>query len=313
MNIYKYVIKRILQSIPIVLGISALIFILFNIVSGDPAVVLLGKHAKPNQVISLRHELGLDKSLWLQYKDFLKSLLTLDLGRSWKSNQLISSMLLKGAMNSLLITVPMFILINLISIVIALFLAFRRNSKIDKIIVTTSIAMMSISGLAYIIFGQWVLAYKLNLFEICGFEPGFPHFIPYITLPVIVGVFLSLGSEVRYYRSIIIDEVNEEYVRTAIAKGLSNKKILYKHILKNAMIPILSNAIQEIPFLIFSGIFIEKYFSIPGFGMIIMNAVDNTDFPVIRSATIIISLLIVTFNIVTDVLSNTLDPRIRLE
>lgn len=299
--------------IPILVGVSLLIFILFNVVSGDPTAVLLGKYATPKQMAELKHELGLDKSMFLQYVDVLKSVFTFDFGRSWKSKQLISTMISQGALKSLTVTIPTFILVNVVAVIISFGLAFVRGSFLDKTVVFACVVMMSISALAYILFGQWMLAYKLGIFEICGYESGFPYFIPYIILPVIIGVFLELGHSVRYYRTVVLDEIHQEYVRTAKAKGLSTKIVLFKHVLKNAMIPIVTNTVLQIPNLIMGGILIESFFSIPGFGNVVMQAIYNSDFPVIKATTIVMSVLCILFNVIADVVYTFLDPRIRLK
>jgi peptide/nickel transport system permease protein len=313
MNTYHYVLRRLLYVVPILIGVSLLIFVLFNIVSGDPTAVLLGKYATPKQMAELKHELGLDKSMFLQYIDILKSVFTFDFGRSWKSKQLISNMISQGALNSLTVTIPTFILVNVIAVIISFGLAFVRGSFLDKAAVFGCVIMMSISALAYILFCQWMLAYKLGIFEICGYESGFPHFIPYIILPVIIGIFLELGHDVRYYRTVVLDEIHQEYVRTAKAKGLAIKIVLFKHVLKNAMIPIVTNTVLQVPNLIMGGILIESFFSIPGFGNIVMQAIYNSDFPVIKATTIVMSVLCILFNVIADVVYNFLDPRIRLK
>lgn len=313
MNTHHYVLRRLLYVVPILIGVSLLIFLLFNIVSGDPTAVLLGKYANPKQMAELRHELGLDKSIFMQYIDVLKSVFTFDFGRSWKSKQLISTMMSQGALNSLTVTIPTFILVNVIAVIISFGLAFVRGSFLDKTVVFACVVMMSISALAYILFGQWMLAYKLGIFEICGYESGFPNFIPYVLLPVIIGIFLELGHDVRYYRTVVLDEIHQEYVRTAKAKGLSIKLILFKHVLKNAMIPIVTNTVLQVPNLIMGGILIESFFSIPGFGNIVMQAIYNSDFPVIKATTIVMSVLCILFNVIADVVYTLLDPRIRLK
>lgn len=313
MNIYHYIFRRLIYVVPILLGVSLLIFLLFNLVCGDPTVVLLGKYANAKQMAELKHELGLDKSLFYQYLDTLKSTFTFDFGRSWKSRQLISSMITRGAINSLTITLPILLFGNIISVVISFGLAFIRGSLLDRSVVMVCVMMMSISVLTYILFGQWIFAYKLGLFEICGYEAGFPNFIPYVILPIIIGVFLELGQNVRYYRTIVLDEIHQDYVRTAKAKGLSKQMILFKHVLKNSMIPIITNTVLQMPTLIMGSILIESFFSIPGFGNLVMQAIYNSDFPVIKATTIVVSILCIVFNLVADVLYTLLDPRIRLK
>lgn len=309
--ILKYILRRLAYVIPIMMGVTLFIFILFNVAAGDPTPVLLGKYATAQQMEELRHELGLDKPLFYQYLDLLKSIFSFDLGRSWKSKQLIINMLIQGIKNSLTITVPVFCISGAIAIAVSLFLTTLRNKIYDRLVVISCVILMSISILAYILFGQWFLAFKLGLFEICGYEAGFPYFIPYVILPVIIGVILGLGHDIRYYRSIIMDEASQDYVRTAKAKGLPTNTILFKHILRNAMIPIVGNALAQLPSLVIGSIVVENFFSIPGFGNIILQAIYNSDLPVIKAATILIALSCIFFNILSDVVCVILDPRVR--
>lgn len=309
----SYIFKKIFYVVPIILGVVLCIFLLFNVVAGDPTAVILGKYATAKQMAELRHQLGLDKSLMLQYLDMVKSVFSFDFGISWKTKQPILSMLLEGASNSLTITLPVFFLSNILATSISLWISSLRNKIFDKVVVFVCIVLTSVSILAYVLFGQWFLSFKMGIFEICGYEKGFPHFIPYVALPVLICVFLSLGHEIRYYRSIILDEISQDYVRTAIAKGLPKNIVLFKHVLKNIMIPIVYNAVSQFPVLIMGNLVIENFFSIPGFSNIIVQAIYNSDFPVIKAGTIIISVACIFFNILGDVVSKFLDPRINLK
>jgi len=312
MNIYLYALRRLLYIIPILLGVCAIIFVLFNIVTPDPAMIMLGKHATVAQIAELRHELGLDRPWFLQYLDVVKSAVTFDFGRSWSTKQEIVTMIKSGAIPSLSVTVPSFILSLIISIIISLMVAFYRGKIIDKLTVFICVSLMSISSLAYILFGQWFFAYKLGWFEISGYEYGFPAFIPYVVLPIIIWVILGLGSEIRFFRTILLDEIYQDYVRTARAKGLTEKVILFKHVLKNAMIPIITFTIIEIPFLILGALLLESFFSIPGLGAMTLNAINSSDFPVIKAMTILSAVAYIVFSVITDVCYTLVDPRMRL-
>ena len=313
MTTYHYIIRRLLHAIPILIGVTLLIFLLFNVVAGDPTVVLLGKHATHQQMAELRHELGLDRPLLVQYLDTLRSAFTLDFGRSWATKQQIAQMIQGGASASLTLSVPAFVIASLTAIAIALLAAFFRGTLLDKSLVVVSVIMMSISVLAYILFGQWVFAYKLGWFEIAGYEYGFPDFVPYIILPGSIWIVLSIGSDMRFYRTVMLDEVYQDYVRTARAKGLANRAILCKHVLKNAMIPIITNLVIQLPALILGSLLIEKFFGIPGLGSMTLQAINNSDFPVIKAMTILLSVLYIIFNIITDVLYTFVDPRVQLQ
>ena len=194
----------------------------------------------------------------------------------------------------------------------ALLAAFFRGTLLDRSLVVVSVIMMSISVLAYILFGQWLFAYKLGWFEIAGYEYGFPDFLPYVVLPAMIWIVLSIGPDVRFYRTIILDEVHQDYVRTARAKGLANRTILFKHVLKNAMIPIITNLVTQIPALILGALLIENFFGIPGLGNITLQAINSSDFPVIKAMTILSSMLYIIFNVITDILYTLVDPRVKL-
>lgn len=312
MNIYVYILRRLLYVIPVILGVCAIIFLLFNVVSPDPTQIMLGKHATLKQMEELRRELGLDRPWFIQYFDIVKSAFTFDFGRSWSTKQEISSMIAAGAIPSLTLTVPAFILATIISISISLLVAFFRGKFIDKAMVFICVTFMSISSLAYIIFGQWFFAYFLGWFEISGYEYGFPYFIPYVVLPILIWLILSIGPDVRFFRTIMLDEIYQDYVRTAKAKGLSEKLILFKHVLKNAMIPILTYVVIQIPFLILGTLLLESFFSIPGLGSMTLNAVNSLDFPVIKAVTVLSAVAYILFSVITDVLYTLVDPRVRL-
>lgn len=261
----------------------------------------------------VRRELGLNKPYWEQYIDIVKSAFTFDFGRSWQTKQEIIEMIKLGAVPSMTMTVPAFVISTILAIIISLMVSFFRGSALDRVTVITCVALMSIPSLAYILFGQWFFAYELGLFEISGYESGFPYFVPYIILPVTIWVFLAIGPDVRFFRTVMLDEVYQDYVRTARAKGLSEKKILFKHILKNAMIPIITYVIIQIPFLILGALLLESFFSIPGLGAMTITAVNASDFPVIKAMTVLSAVAYIIFTIITDVLYTVVDPRIRLK
>jgi peptide/nickel transport system permease protein len=241
MNIWAYILRKTINMIPTLLGVCLIVFVLFNLVAPDPALILLGKHGTVEQIAQIHRELGLDRSFLEQYFDILKSAFTMDFGYSWSTKQEIWNMIKAGALPSFSISAPAFIISNFLAISISLMVSFYRGKWIDKSVVIFCISLMSIPSLAYILFGQYTFAYKLGWFEISGYEPSFPNFIPYVILPIIISIFIELGPEVRFYRTAVMDEIFQDYVRTARSKGLGERVILFKHVLKNAMIPILTN------------------------------------------------------------------------
>lgn len=312
MNIYIYTLRRLLYVIPVILGVCAIIFLIFNVVAPDPALIILGKHASTEQIVEIREQLGLNRPYWMQYFDIVKSAFTFDFGRSWSTKQEIVEMIKAGAIPSATLSFPAFFISTVLGIAIALLVAFYRGSLFDKVTVVGCVTLMSVSSLAYILFGQWFFAYKLGWFEISGYDYGFPYFIPYIVLPAIIWVALSVGPDVRFYRTVMLDEIYQDYVRTARSKGLSEKVILFKHVLKNAMIPIITYVVIQIPFLILGALLLESFFSIPGLGSITLNAINSSDFPVIRAMTVLSAVAYIIFSVITDVLYTLVDPRVRL-
>lgn len=309
----KYIIRRLLYMIPVLLGVSLIIFVLFNVVSGDPTAVLLGKNATARQMADLREQLGLNKSLLAQYFDVVKSAFTFDFGYSWATKQEISQMIKQGAYPSICLSVPAFIISTIISLFISVFVAYYRGKGIDLFVRVVCIAGMSISALAYILFFQWFFAYKLGWFEISGFEEGFPNFIPYIALPAVIWIVLSIGPDVRFFRTVILDEIYQDYVRTARSKGLSEMTILLRHVLRNAMIPIITYVVIQIPSLILGALLLENFFSIPGLGGMTLNALNSSDFPVMKAMAILSSVGYIVFGLISDILYTVADPRIKFK
>ena len=299
--------------IPVLLGVSLVIFVLFNMIGGDPTAVLLGKNANARAMADLREQLGLNKPLFMQYLDVVKSAFTFDFGRSWATKQEITYMIRQGAYPSLCLTIPAFVISTVLSLIISLVVAFYRGKGIDLFVRFFCIAGMSISALTYILAFQWIFAFELGWFEISGFEYGFPDFIPYIALPAIIWIILSLGPDVRFFRTVILDEIYQDYVRTARAKGLSEVSILLKHVLRNAMIPIITYVVIQIPFLILGALLLESFFGIPGLGGITLNALNSSDFPVIKAMAILSSVIYILFSLLSDILYTFADPRVKLK
>ncbi len=308
---WAYIIRRLLQAIPTVFGVTLIVFILFNVVADNPAVTLLGNKATPEAVEALSKEMGTDKSLPAQYLQFLKEAVLFDFGDSWKTNRPVRDMLLEGVGPSLSVTMPAFLLATLIAVALALFCAFYRDSFADRTTVIFSVAGMSISSLAYIIFGQYFIAFEWNLLPIFGHE-GSIRGVVFLILPWVIWIALSVGQEVRFFRTAVLEEMGQDYVRTAAAKGLGTGRILFKHILKNAMIPVITRLVISIPFLFVGSLLLEKFFGIPGLGDMSYTAITQQDFPVIKAMTYFSAIAYIVFNLVSDILYAVVDPRVRL-
>ena len=309
-----YIIRRLLYTIPIVFGVLLLTFILFTVVGGDISFEIAGKNATPETIREIREEYGFNKPLvfsWdSQFVRHFKSALTFDFGRALDREPVIDK-IKRGVGPSLGLTVPIFFGEVIISVAIALFVAFLRGTIWDIAAVLLCVAGMSIPYLSFILFGQYFLAYKWGLFPVF-FSPDLS--IPqYVALPVIIGIVTGLGSNVRFYRTVMLDEIRSDYVRTAFAKGLDAKRVLFKHVLKNAMIPILTQVVLAIPFLFLGSLLLERFFGIPGLGYLMVEAIGARDYFVINAMTYISAILFVIFNVITDVCYALVDPRISFD
>lgn len=307
-----YFTRRTLYLIPVLLGVCLVIFVLFNIVAGDPTPLLLGKNATAEQMAELREQMGLNRAWYFQYFDIVKSAFTFDFGRSWATKQQISAMIASGVGPTLTLTVPAFVISTVCALFVSLIVAYYRGGKVDFTVRAACIAGMSIPSLSYILFFQYFFAYKQGLFPIQGYDEGFPYFIPFIVLPGIIWIVLSIGPDVRFFRTILLDEMYQDYVRTARAKGLKELTVLVKHVLRNALIPIITYVIIQLPFLILGAILLENFFSIPGIGSMILSALNSNDFPVLKALAIIMSIALILFSLLTDFLYTLADPRVKL-
>ncbi len=306
---WAYFIRRLLYSIPIMFGVALVVFSLFNLVGGDPAAVMLGKHATAERVASVRAELGLDQPLYVQFGGYLKQIITFDFGRSYTTREQIRDRIWNGIFPTLSLTIPAFFITAFLSLFIGLVVSYYRGRWIDRVSLVFFVLLMSLPGLAYILFGQYVLAHKLHLFPISGYSSDWSERMSYLALPVLISVLLNLGSDIRFFRNSIIEEVNQDYVRTARAKGLQEKWVYLKHVLKNSMIPVITYTVIQIPYLVLGSILLESFFSIPGIGGMTVEAINNSDFPVLKAMTTVISMLYILTTLFTDILYRMVDPR----
>ena len=298
--------------IPILIGVTFLTFSLFNLVGGDPAIRFAGKHATPERVAEIRTELGLDRSLGEQYLFFVKQIVTFDYGRSWATRQEISTMITDGLGATLSLTTPAFLASVVFCIGLALFAVYGRGTVLDRGTVVVCLGLLSVSSLVYILALQYLLAFKKGMFPISGWDPSWTGRWEYLVLPWIILFVLSLGPNILIYRTVIMDEVFQDYVRTARAKGLAEKYVFARHVLKNAMIPIITVVVIEMPFLITGSVLIENFFGIPGLGGTLIKALNDSDFPVIKAFTVISAIAYMVFNLLADVLYSAVDPRVKL-
>ena len=309
-----YIIRRLWQMIPTLLGVILLVFVIFNLVGGDPAYVLAGKISNQEQIDNIRKQLGVDQPYYVQLAIFAKQVVTGDFGSSWSTNERISNILGTRLGPSLMVLVPILILETILAIGFALAVAYVRGSLTDRAVMIVCTAGMSISILVYIIVFQYWLAYKLGWFPVQGWGNGFwENLLVYSSLPIVIGLVVSIAPNLRLYRTFVLDEINQDYVRTARAKGLSDNKILWVHVLRNASIPIITHVMAGLPGLLIGAFLIERFFSIPGIGREVILAVERSDFPVVKAITIYVAVATMIVNLLADLMYRAVDPRVQLK
>ncbi len=322
-----YIIRRALYAIPILIGVNVLTFVLFFVVNSpdDMARMQLGEKRLTEEAIQgWKQERGYDKPLlWNSSEEglekvtdtifFKKSirLFLFDFGRS-DSGRDISFDISQRMWPSLAIAIPGLIVGLLVNITFALLIAFFRGTYLDITGVVFCVILMSISGLFYIIGGQFLVGKLMNLVPISGYDTGLES-IKFLVLPVLVGLVGGIGSGTRWYRTIFLEEIGKDYVRTARSKGLSERLVMFRHVLKNAMIPILTGVVVVLPMLFMGSLITESFFGIPGLGSYTLDAITSQDFAIVRSMVFLGSVLYIIGLLLTDISYTLVDPRVRLQ
>ena len=314
----RYVTRRILETIPTTIGILLLTFVLFNVVGGSPAEVVLGKNATAESIAAFNRKWGYDKPLILgdrsggglfdsQFGHFIGDLCKGDFGYSIENQEPVIDVLKRGVGPSLSLTVPILVGGVIVALMLATVAAALRGGWADRTILFASAVLMSVNYVVWVLAGQFFLSYKAGIFPVWGYEN-----VWYLALPVLIGILSSLGTDVRFFRTVILDEVYKPYVLTARAKGLSPVVVMTRHVLRNALIPIVTYVSLSIPYLFTGSLLLESFFGIPGLGSVSINAIHSADMAVVRAIVVLGALLYQFVNLATDLLYAALDPRVRL-
>jgi peptide/nickel transport system permease protein len=311
---WAYLIRRLWQMVPTLIGVVMLVFFLFKYFGADPAVILGGLNATQEQVAAISAQLGLDKPWYVQLGIYLKQIVTFDWGRSWATNESLANLFATRLPATLTVMIPILILDTLVALPIAMWVAYRRGSLSDRTIMVITTVALSISFLVYIIIGQYVFAFQLGWFPVQGWSDStLTNLLTYVPLPALLAVMVGVSPQTRLYRSFFLDELGHDYVRTARAKGMRENVVLFRHVLRNAMIPILTNIGYSLPGIFVGSFLIEIFFSIPGLGREVYLAVNRGDYPVIQAATVYLAMLTMLINLATDLLYKLVDPRVVLK
>ena len=322
-----YILRRLLYAVPIVLGVNVLTFVLFFVVNtpDDMARMFLGeKRVTPEQIQQWKAERGYDKPLFYNpraqglerftetiFAQKSLGLFLFDFGKS-DSGRDIGQDIRTRMWPSLAIAVPTLLVGLAFNISLALLVVYLRGTALDTGAVVLTVALMSISSLFYIIGGQYVFGKLMRLVPISGYEPGLDG-LRFLVLPVAVGVISGIGSGTRWYRTLFLEEMGKDYVRTARAKGLSEAVVLFRHVLRNALIPILTGVVVILPLLFLGSLIIESFFGIPGLGSYTIEAINRQDFAIVRAMVFLGTVLYILGLLLTDISYTLVDPRVRLQ
>ena len=312
----RYMVRRLLYAIPILIGVMLLTFVLFY-ASSTPEQIARGnlsaKNPTQEQILDWEKQHGYDKPLHEQFAKHMKQLMLFQFGKSDSLNgEDIWTRIRSAAPRSFIIASMVFFSALLTAICFAISVAYFRGTYIDYAGTFLCVLLMSIVYVVYIISGQFLLGKVLKYFPLAGWHDG-ASALRFALLPTIVGVVNGLGASVRLYRTFLLDEMSQDYIRTARAKGVSEHRILFQHVLKNAAIPILTTVVQVIPALFLGSLLLESFFNIPGLGGWLFDAITNKDFAVVRAMVYLGTLVTIVGYILTDISYAMVDPRVRLE
>ena len=326
-TVFAYLIRRLLYAIPILIGVNLITFALFFVVNtpDDMARLQLGvKRVTPEAIEKWKAERGYDKPLlWNAAEQgaakatetifYAKSvrMFAFDFGRADDGRD-IAREIRHRMWPSLAIAVPTFVLSLFVTVSFALLLVFFRGTALDIYGTVLCVALMSVSGLFYIIGGQWIVSKIWHWVPISGYAPGLDG-VKFLVLPVIISIIGGIGAGARWYRTIFLEEIGRDYVRTARAKGLSENAVLFRHVLKNGMVPILTGVVVVIPALFMGSLLVESFFGIPGLGSYTIEAIGAQDFAVVRAMVFIGTVLYILGLLLTDISYTLVDPRVRLK
>ncbi len=308
------ILHKIIHGLLLILGVTFISFLLMVWFGPDQTYTLIGKNATAGQIAEVRHQLGYDQPFTRRYLDYLAELFTLELGASNSSGEQVSSILKRTLPVSLVLMLPGFIIGNLLGIVLGLVAAFRKGTWSDRLITGLSVTGMSISFLIIIIALQVLLStpYGLNLFPVRGWQvEGLSSYLAYVTVPTLSLILVTLGYNTRFYRAVFVEESSREHIRTARAFGASPATLMWRHVLKNSLVPVTTRIMFSIPLVVVSGsLLIETYFGIPGIGKVSFDAITSGDQPILKAVVGLTAVMFVLIQIVADFIYRRVDPRI---
>jgi peptide/nickel transport system permease protein len=331
METLQFALRKLIFSIPLLIGVTFISFLLMVYFGPDLTYSLIGKNPTPEQIVAVRQQLGYDLPFAARYLHFVGEVIRLDFGHSLSTGEPVTAILKRTVPVSFAVALPAFLLTNLLGISLALVAARHRGNWPDKLIMLFAVLGMSMSYLMVVIAFQigFCTTYGLDWFPVQGWVepiPDYPdlrwwevvyyywyYYWAHVTVPTLACVFVGLGYNTRFFRAVVVEELNRDYVRTARAYGAPESRILIKHVLRNAMIPISTRILITLPFVVIAGnLVLEKFFSIPGIGLVTYEAITNGDLPIVKAVVTYTAILYVFALVLTDVLYKVIDPRVSL-
>lgn len=312
MNRGQFILRRLTQMVPVLFGVTIVVFALLQLIPGDPATTILGMQARPESIAALRHELGLDRPLWEQYLRYVGNVLTFDLGDSLKFKVSVASLLGERLEVSLFLIVYATVLTIALSLPLGIASALWKDGIFDQIVrVILLITLVMPAFWIGIIFLTY-LSVKLQLFPVAGYGEGWREHLHHLFLPALTIALSIVPILVRALRASILEVLTSDYARTARAKGLRERAVVSAHVLRNALIPAVTLLGLSVGYLLGGTVIVENVFSLPGAGKLLVEAIAARDYPLVQSTTLIFALLVILVNLVTDLTYTFLDPRVRL-
>ena len=305
---FAYLVRKFFLTISIVFGVMVVTFLLFNVVAKDPARAFAGKQKSEAQLQAVRVQMGLDKPKWKQFADIM----TFQFPQSMRYQESVWSLFARKAPVSLAIQLPAFVIELGLQLVIAILIATKRNSVFDYSATFAAVLLMSVPSLSLYLGVQWFFGAYLQWFPIAGWGQGVLYAIHFAALPIIVSVAGAMGGPVRFYRTVALEEIGNDYIRTARSKGVNQTDVLLVHLLRNFMIPVLTNTIVTIPLLVTGALILESIFQIPGFGGLLTQSISAQDSPVLMAQIYLTSIGYAIALFVTDICYTLVDPRVAL-
>lgn len=308
MSMIKYIVKRILISIPVLIGVMLIIFLMLNVVPGDPITLMMKEHIKPELIERMRIEMGLDDPVMVKFMNYMKNAVKGDFGISYKLNRNVTDLIVNAFPHTLRLSIFAALIAWIIGIPAGIISAVKQNSLTDRIFMSISLLGVSMPVFWAALMLQYVFAFKLKLLPVSGYATW-----KHLLMPAIVLGWSSAGTIARLTRSSLLEIMKNDFIRTARAKGLKENAVVVGHALKNALLPVVTMMAIQVASLLSGAVITESVFGIPGIGRLAVNAIQNRDMPLLQGTVVFTTILIICGNLVADLLYSVIDPRIRVE